>query len=184
MSGKLIGIIVAVLIVVGGGAAFVITQNKDDKTSNSTTSSSTSDPKEEKQANDSVNGSLFSIADGGKARKCTFSSTVDNVTSNGTIYTDGKGRGFSEIVIPNVGSTNVLVLSDKVYGWTNAGGSTTGFILNKAELQKVASTNGQTASSASSANKDFALKCSVWSVDTAQLTVPTNINFRELPTTQ
>ena len=92
-----------------------------------------------------------------------------------------------EIVVENVGSTNVLVLSDKIYGWTTAGGSTTGFTYTKAELQKMstdASANSQANSAASSANQAFNMKCTSWTLDLSKFTVPTNINFLSLPSGQ
>ena len=184
MSGKLIGLIIVVLLAVGGVGAYVFTQNKDDEKASTTTNSKSAfkDPE-----SDVYNGDLLDITSAGKARKCTFSATVENVTSNGTLYTDGKGRGFMEIVVENVGSTNVLALSDKVYGWTTAGGSTTGFTYTKAELEKMSSdagTNTQASSGASSANQPFNMKCVSWSVDLSKFTVPTNINFMSLPSGQ
>ena len=185
MSGKLIGIIIAALIVVAGGAAYVITKDKDDNKASVTVASKTGAQTEKNDT--TINANLLSITSSGKARKCTFQSTVNNVTSNGTLFTDGKGRGLMEIVIPDVGSTNVLALSDKVYGWTNAGGSTSGFTYSKAELEKMSSSAGvdsQAKSTASSANKDFAMTCSSWSVDLAKLNVPTSINFVNIPSGQ
>ena len=184
MSGKVIGLIVVVLMVVGGVGAYVATQNKDDEKAATATNSKSAfkDPE-----SDVYNGDLLDITSAGKARKCTFQSTVDNVTSNGTLYTDGRGRGLMEIVVENVGSTNVLVLSDKIYGWTTAGGSTTGFTYTKAELQKMstdASANSQANSAASSANQAFNMKCTSWTLDLSKFTVPTNINFLSLPSGQ
>lgn len=132
-------------------------------------------------------GTLLNVIGDGKARKCTFSATVENVTSNGTLYTDGKGRGLMEVQVADVGSTNVLALSDKVYGWTTAGGSTTGFTYTKAELEKMTSDAGadsQASSAASSANQPFDMKCTTWSIDITKFTVPTNINFMSLPSGQ
>jgi len=185
MSGKLIGIIISALLLVGGGAAYVLTQNKDEDTKSSETSQTNTGSKDKQKDDSSVNASLLSITEGGKARKCTFQSTVENVTSTGTLYSDGKGRGLMQIEVSNVGSTNVLSLSDKIYGWTTAGGSTTGFTYTKAELQKMAKdvgANSQANSAGSSANQSFDMKCTSWSVDAAKFTVPTNINFTALPT--
>lgn len=185
MSGKLIGIIVAALVVIGGGAAYVIAQNKDDE--KASTASNAKDVTKDPENSDMYKGDLLNITTAGKARTCTFSATVENVTSNGTLYTDGKGRGFMEIQVADVGSTNVLALSDKVYGWTTTGSSTTGFSYSKAELEKMASdagANTQTGAAASSANQPFDMKCTTWKVDIAKFTVPTNINFMSLPSGQ
>lgn len=182
MSAKLIGIIVVVLLAVGG-VGYMVMQNKDDKKASTADNSKTAlkDPE-----SDVYKGDLLDITTAGKARKCTFSATVENVTSNGTLYTDGKGRGFMEIAVADVGSTNVLALSDKVYGWTTAGGSTTGFTYTKAELEKMASDAGASTQSgaASSANQPFDMKCTTWSVDITKFTVPTNINFMSMPSGQ
>lgn len=184
MSGKLIGLIVVLLLAVGGTAAYVATKNKDDKKSSSTANSKSAfkDPE-----SDVYNGNLLDITTADKARKCTFSATVENVTSNGTLYTDGKGRGFMEIAVADVGTTNVLALSDKIYGWTTAGGSTTGFTYTKAELEKMAGDAGastQAGSAASSVNQAFNMKCTSWNIDVTKFTVPNNINFLSLPSSQ
>jgi len=184
MSGKMVGLIIVVLIIVGGVGAYVYTQNKDDKKA-ATASNSQSAFKDPES--DVYNGDLLDITSAGKARKCTFSTTVENVASNGTLYTDGKGRGFMEIVVDTVGTTNVLVLSDKMYGWTTAGGSTTGFTYTKEELKKMANDAGastQASSAASSANQPFNMKCTSWSIDLSKFIVPTNIDFLSLPTSQ
>lgn len=183
MSAKLIGIIVVVLLAVGG-VGYMVMQNKDDEKASTATNSKvdTADP----ENSDTYNGNLLGITTAGKARKCTFSATVENVTSNGTLYTDGKGRGFMEIAVADVGTTNVLALSDKVYGWTTAGGSTTGFTYTKAELEKMASDAGANTQSnaGSSANQAFDMKCTSWNIDLSKFTVPTNINFMSLPSGQ
>lgn len=181
MSGKLIGLIIAVLIIVGGVGAYVATQNKDDEKASTTTN--TKDVTKDPENSDMYKGDLLSIVSDGKARKCTFSATVENVTSNGTLYTDGRGRGFMEIAVADVGTTNVLALNDKFYGWTTAGGSTTGFTYTKAELEKMAS-SAESNSAASSANQPFDMKCTSWSIDITKFTVPTNINFMALPNGQ
>lgn len=185
MSGKLIGIIIAALIVVGGGAAYVVTQNKDDEKASTTTTAKAEN--KDSIDNGTYKGDLLSITEAGKARKCTFSSTVENVTSTGTLYTDGKGRGFMEIVVSDVGTVNALALSDKVYSWTTAGGSTTGFTYTKAELQQMAKEAGvdtDTNAAASNINQPFDMQCTTWKVEVAKFTVPTNINFTALPAAQ
>lgn len=181
MSGKMIGLIVVVVLAVGGVGAYVFTQNKDDE--KASTTSNTKDVTKDPENSDMYKGDLLGITSDGKARKCTFSATVENVTSNGTLYTDGRGRGFMEIQVADAGSTNVLALSDKIYGWTTAGGSTTGFTYTKAELEKMAG-DAQTDSAASSANQPFDMKCTSWSIDITKFTVPTNINFMSLPSGQ
>lgn len=184
MSAKIIGIAVAALIVVGGGAAYVLTQNNDDQKTASTTQKKNpfKDPE-----TDVYNGDLLDITAAGKARTCSFNTTIEDVTTNGTLYTDGRGRGYMEMIIENVGTSNALVQDDKIYGWTTTGGSTTGFTYTKAEVEKLASDAGidtQTNSSVSSVNQPFNMKCTGWKVDDAKFVAPTNVNFVSVPNRQ
>lgn len=181
MTFKIVGLLIIVLIAVGGVAGYVV--SKDKASSTHATSATGSSPFKDPES-DVYDGNLLDITAAGKARTCTFSANVENVTSTGTLYTDGKGRGFMEINVADKGSTNILTLSDKIYGWTTAGGSTTGFTYTKAELQKIAAdaeASTQVSTAASSANQPFNMKCTSWRIDLSKFTVPTNINFLSLP---
>lgn len=188
MNKKLIiGAVVAVVAI--AGVAFVVTR-KDDSTggSNATSNGTTNQPAQSAGEGASESGNIYSLTDAGKARKCTFQYSGSNGTGSGTMYTDGKGRGLMTVDVKtergNTGTSNTLVLSDKVYGWTTTGGSAIGFMYNKASLTGGSGASGANGSSAADPNQKFDLQCGSWNVDEAVLGVPQGVNFMSLPTAQ
>jgi uncharacterized protein YxeA len=184
---KNILIVAGVLILLGGAGAFFLL-SKNDNTQQTTNNSSTTNQSEQKaqeeEKAETTNGNIFSLSDSGHSHKCMFTYSGSNGTGNGTMYTDGKGRGLMTIEVKtekgNTGKSNTLVLSDKVYGWTETEGKAIGFTYDKSTL-----TNGS-GNSSSGSNVDpsqkFDLNCEDWSVDESTLAVPTNVNFMTLPT--
>ncbi len=193
MNIKVIAIVVGAIVLIGGGAYFL---TKDDKDSNSSSQSSQTDqtnqePKENEQTQASeeteVTGNLQTLRAGGKAQQCSMSYSDGAGSGSGTMYTDGKGRGRIQLTLTtsrgNAGESNTLVTGEKVYSWTKTDGGSFGYIFDASTVQP-GSTGSPTTSSSQTAGKDFSLKCKSWNVDEAVLTVPTDVNFSVLPSTQ
>ncbi len=175
---------VVVLGLVGGG---VFLATKDDSSNNSeSTTQSTNGSLQATKTNDEskVDGNLQSISSGNKARQCTFSYSGPNGNGQGSMFTDGKGRGLMTTEVTtergNVGQSNTLITADKAYSWTTTDGRSFGFILDKEKLN-----SGNTSSSANSgsqdAGKNFSMDCKGWSVDETKLAPPKDITFSALP---
>ena len=79
-------------------------------------------------------------------------------------------------------TTNTLVSADKVYGWSNTGGKTIGFIYDKAQLTASSTPVSPSAGSdtGSGAKQDYKMQCKAWTVDESKLQVPTNVTFTSL----
>lgn len=188
MNKKVLAVVaVVVVVLLAGGTYMMISKNNKHGTSNS---SSTSSSSQTEQANieQAESGNIFSIADAGKAKKCTYTYTSSSGEGTGTMYSDGKGRAFMTVDIKtekdNTGKTSTLLLSDKVYGWTETKGKTIGFIYDKSKFTSGSSSNtSATGPNNVDPNKQFKLSCSGWNVDESVLTVPQDVNFTSLPAT-
>ena len=188
MSKKLISVIVAVLII-AGIAGFVVYNNNKDDNSKSNASSTSLTSSAQKSTQTSTSGSIFSLAEAGKAQKCTFTYTGTSGTGTGTMYSNGKGGGLMTLAVTtSEGKTltsNTLLSGDKVYSWTTTNGQTIGFVADKSIYTTPKSTATTTQPSSvtqdSEASKSYKVKCVGWSVDQAMLTPPTNVTFQTLP---
>ena len=182
MSRKIILVLIIGILVIGGGvAAYSLTRNNQSTTNNTQQPAETQQQTNEQSSD--TNGNIFSLVDSGKAQKCTFSYSGGNGTGEGTMYSDGTGRGAMMMNIKtdqgSLGDSNLLVVNDKVYGWTVSNGKSVGFVFDKAKLTSGSDT-AQTSSSVDP-NQTFNLNCESWVVDETILTVPTDINFMSLP---
>ena len=183
MSRKIIlGLVIGLLVIGGGVAAYTFTGNNQ-STTNNTQQQSADNQQQTSEQSSGTNGNIFSLVDAGKAQKCTFSYSGANGSGEGTMYSDGAGRGAMKMNIKtaegNLGDSNLLVLNDKVYGWTVSNGKSVGFVFDKAKLTSGADTSQ--ASTSVDPNQSFNLNCETWVVDESILTVPTDINFMSLP---
>ena len=182
MSKGLIVASVVGLIVLGGGAYYLVSNNSSNSSSETTQSSSanttanTAEP--EKQQT-----SFSTLSKSGKAQKCDFEYSSEKGSGTGTMYTDGNGRGRMTATYntsKGEGTSNTIVTADKAYGWFETAGKTTGFVYDKAKLEK-ATSNVRGATSGPDVNQNFSVNCSDWSVDESMLTPPTNVNFQTIP---
>lgn len=184
MNKKLIAMAVGIVVVLGAIGVYVLSMKNDTQSS---TRPATDATKVTNTTDQAASGNIFSLVEGGRAQKCTFSYSSTNGSGDGTMYSDGKGRGLMMIDLRtekgNTGKSNTLVLADKVYGWTETNGKTIGFSYDKATFtNKTASTtNPGSGSSSVDPNQKFDLRCEKWSVDEAMLTVPSTVNFVTLP---
>ena len=183
---KKILLAIGVAVVAIGAVAGVLVMNKDDSTSNSNqTNSESADSSSDTET--SSDGNLLTLSGAGKAQECNFSYSDSNGQGSGKMYTDGKGRGRMQLELTtergNTGQSNTLTTGGKVYSWTVTEGTSMGFVADASTIQPNAA-GSPTDSSSQTAGKNFSLNCKSWSVDEAVLTVPTDVNFITLPTTQ
>lgn len=185
MSKKLIAIIVAVILVAGVAGFILLKGDDEDTKSNSSVTSSSENAKKDTST---TSGNVFSLSEAGKAQRCAFTYSGSNGTGDGTMYSDGKGRGLMTLNVTseqgNSMVSNTLVLSDKVYSWTATNGQTIGFVANKSTYTSNQSSNTQTSSSATQntdASQSYKVKCVAWEVDESTLAVPSSVSFQTLP---
>lgn len=184
----LIGVVIVAVI---GAGAYILFGNKDNGDSTANNSSTGSSQNQISTTKDSTeNGNIYSLTTSGSARKCTFTYSGANGSGTGTMYSDGKGRGLMNMEVVttegNKASTNTLVTADKVYGWTDTGGHSMGFIYDRSSLETnldsaQSSSNSGSSSSTADPNKDYKLKCVSWTVDEATLAVPSDVMFTTIP---
>lgn len=184
MSKNLVGILIGLLVAVGAGGYLIMNKNSTPNQSAQTAQNTNSSPPAETQGTE-VQGSLQSLRSDGKARECTLSYSDTAGSGNGTMHTDGKGRGRVKIDLVtergNAGQANTLISGDKVYSWTTTDSGSFGFVFDTSKIQ-TQNTGSPTTSSTATAGKDFSLKCKDWSVDEAILTVPADVKFSTLTT--
>lgn len=181
----LIGILVAILVL--GGVAYFVFSGKDDNNTISSQTQSTNQNKTTDQNTDSANpensGNLKTLSEAGKAQKCTMKYSGNNGSGDGTMYSDGKGRGLMTMSYQteqgNSGISNTLYNQDKVYTWTTVNGQTFGMVLEKSayESQSGNSSQSETSKNTPDPNEKFDLNCSSWNVDESVLTPPADVNF-------
>lgn len=181
----IIGAVVAVAAVGG----YILMNKKDNKAENRANNNSQNQSNQNQNANklsdeESTEGSLESFRSAGKARSCTFAYSGEEGSGDGRMYTDGKGRGFMTMDLKtsrgNTGQQNILVLSEKTYGWTKTDGGSNGIIFDTKTIQ-TNNTSSPTTSNTQSAGKSFSMKCKSWDVDEQMLSVPTDVNFISIP---
>lgn len=174
---------VAVVAVLGVGAYFLFGNKDNDTANNSTANTNTSANSQTATSDQPESGNIYSLADAGTARTCTFTYTGSTGTGTGTMYADGKGRGLMTMKVETSSgktlTTNTLLLSDKVYGWTGS----TGFVYKKSTLesgQSQSSSSSGSSSTTADPSKNYSLKCAGWTVDESMLTVPSDVNFTSI----
>lgn len=177
----LIVIGVVLLVAAGGGGAYLLTRGND------TASDSTQNTADQsKQENGTKSEASFSsVANGGKAQKCTFTYEGSDGNGTGTMYGDGDGRGFMTMEVKsakgNTGTSNTLTTADKAYGWFETGGKKTGFAFDKSTFENRAGSNQTSSTAGTDPSKKFTMDCQDWTVDESLFSVPSDVTFITLP---
>ncbi|MEK7059141.1 MAG: hypothetical protein AAB971_00045 [Patescibacteria group bacterium] len=190
MSKKLM-LLIGVVLVAGGITAAVLMMNKDKssdtKNQSSTQTNTTKSKNQTAETKTAVNGNLKTLAIGGKARECDLGYSGSDGEGAGKLYTDGNGRGRIQLELTtakgNKGESNTLITGDKVYSWTKTESGAFGFVFDADDVQ-TNSTGSPTTSNSQTAGKNFSLKCKSWNVEESLVTVPADVNFSALPSSQ
>jgi len=163
---------VVLLAVLLGGFYFMNKNSKKLSTiSNSTTQNSS--PK-----------SLKDLLMSGVAQKCTFSSTTESGSSDGTTYiASGKVRGdFSMTTNSKTTKSHMIVDNKTSYIWTD--GQTTGFKTTipdeTAATPSSQTTNTTVNNSTASFDQKTDYKCEAWNVDQSLFALPTGVTFKDM----
>ncbi|HLB66677.1 MAG TPA: hypothetical protein VJJ78_03740 [Candidatus Saccharimonadales bacterium] len=187
---KKILLLMGIVLVVGGAVAAVIMSKDDSPSTNgqSSTQSGTGSQNQSTEAETAVEGNLKTLAGAGKTQECSLSYSGTDGEGSGKLYTDGQGRGRIQLELTtargNKGEANTLITGSKVYSWTTtAAGGGIGFVFDVDAVQ-TNSTGSPTTSNSQTAGKNFSLKCKSWDVQESTLTVPTDVNFSALPSSQ
>jgi hypothetical protein len=171
MNTKLIGIVAAVILLLGAGGLYFLNQNKSQTNTDKTVS-----PTETK----SQASSLLDILNLGKNQRCTFTTTTDKNSTEGTFYiADKKMRG--DIKTTANGKTEEISMirdGDTNYMWGTSLKMGIKMKLNIEDLAKDSKTTGQFVDP----NQKFDYKCMPWTTDNSLFTPPSNVKFTELPT--
>lgn len=176
----LIAIIVVAIILLGGIGWFV----SKDESENSSTQSSSSGQNSVSNSG-TTKGSLSSLSTGKKAQECTMSYSGANGSGNGTMYTDGNGRGRMHLELKtekgNIGQSDQIMKDNKAYSWTTTEGQTFGMVMDMSKMNSQQSqTQSQSNTSTPAPDQSFDINCRDWKIDESKFTVPTNVNFMDL----
>lgn len=173
MNNKVVIAIIAVIVIIA--AAFLLTREKD----NTEVASNTEATAQAETESGVSTGSIKSLIEAGRTQTCTFKSTEQNVSSEGTMYVSGgKMRGdFNSEVSGVKNSSHMLYDGTTSYVWVD--GQNTGFKMSlDANAQSNTSTQGVDP------NKNYEYKCSKWSTDNSKFELPSGVTFSELPSMQ
>jgi hypothetical protein len=174
--------IVAVLAI--GGGAYVVSKNKQAKNAElednlETQANANADANANANANLGINakGSLRSLLGLGKNTMCTFSSTMGDITSSGTVYVsaDGGMRGdFTSETKAGTQTSSMIVKGDTSYVWSGSQGM----------KMNVEGSAGAGASAETKSNVDLDsqvdYECKNWSVDQSKFNVPSSVKFMDI----
>ncbi len=170
---KYIGIAIAIIVIAGGGYYLTTRKNNDNNQTKGDSASM------ETQADAELSStSLKTLLSSGKSQKCTFSSTENNATSQGTFYiADGKSRGdFVTTVEGKTTTTHVIYEDNTSYLWTEGSNSGYKIAVNSEQLSE-ASKNQSTSNA--DLDKNYNFSCTKWSKDSSVYNRPTNVEFKE-----
>ncbi len=175
MNNKII-IGIAVVLLFGIGGFFLMSKNSG------TPSSQLAQPTQEANKLNSLRSLLTS----GVAQSCSFSSTNDNSTSEGTVYTTGgKVRGdFTVTVSDKTTKSHMIVDGQTSYIWMD--GQKTGFKSSFSATPGAEASPSGSASANGNFNVDANLNynCKPWVVDNSMFSLPTGIDFMSTETLQ
>jgi hypothetical protein len=166
-----IAAVIVLLILLLGAAGFMMMGKKGVSAPKVTTENSkTTQPQQTAK-------SLLDLVRAGQNVRCTFKSTVENGSSDGTVYVSGQNvRGDFTVTLDNKPQqTSMIRKGDTTYVW---GGILTEGIKMTLSLDQVSGNNQ--ASKYVDPNQKVDYSCSPWSVDQSLFTPPTNITFRDM----
>lgn len=170
MNTKILGIIVALILLLGVGGYLFLNQNKSAVNTNSNATPTETST----QAS-----SLLDILNSGQNQRCTFTTTTDKNSTEGTFYiADGKMRG--DLKTTADGKTEEISMirdGDTNYIWGSSLTMGIKMTLKIEDLAKDTKTTGQFVDP----NQKFDYKCMPWTTDNSLFTPPSNIKFNELP---
>jgi hypothetical protein len=167
-KGLVIGIVVILLLVVG-----YFLMNKKGSSTTPGTSSLTPDGTTESK-------SLKDLLTAGIAQKCTYSSTDEDGSTEGTSYiSGGKVRGDFSVVSSGKTTKSHMISDGKTsYIWTD--GEETGFKMTVEETDTQETDSSQTPTQGAAGWDDkFDYKCSAWVTDGSYFTPPSNVKFTD-----
>jgi len=129
--------------------------------------------------------SLKELIAAGVAQKCTFSTSNESGSSEGTTFVaGGKMRGdFTSVVAGKTTKSHMIVDGNTNYIWTD--GEKTGF---KTTFEETESSGGEgtsgspetTAEGQTDLNQKVDYKCSAWVTDLSQFAPPSDVQFTDL----
>lgn len=174
MNNKIIAGIVVVIIVAAG--IFLATRHKGGKSEVASSTQTTSSA----ATTSAQSGSIKSLIAAGKTQKCTFSTTKDNYSSNGTVYVGGgKLRGdFS--VNTSQSMTHMINDGKTSYMWDDSGKFAIKMAFDPADTKAVANANTQ-AQQGADVNANYDWSCDSWKIDNSKFDLPSGVTFNELP---
>jgi hypothetical protein len=169
--GKNKGLIIGVLVILLLVAGYFLMNKKGSSTAPGTTSLTSDGTSESK--------SLKDLLSAGIAQKCTYASTDENGSSEGTSYISGeKVRGDFSVVASGKTTKSHMISDGKTsYIWTD--GEEAGFKMTVTDTQE-ADPSGQTPTQGAAGWDDkFDYKCSAWVTDGSYFTPPSNVKFTD-----
>jgi hypothetical protein len=169
---KKVVLIVGVLLVLIGAGVYLYSSKKSSSPAGIT----------ENQSGTTSPMSIKDLLGLGSSQKCTFSTTIENGTSEGTVYiSEGKMRGdFSSNVEGNVNNSHIIIDGTTSYTWMD--GQNTGYIMtyNPEETSSTATEAGSQNTQGPDLNQKSDYNCSSWVPDTSLFIKPSDINFVSL----
>lgn len=125
--------------------------------------------------------SLKELIAAGIAQKCTFSSTDESGSTEGTTYVaGGKMRGdFTNVISGKTTKSHMIVDGKTNYIWTD--GEKTGFKVTVEDTSGAGDTSvsQDTTQGSMDLNEKADYKCSSWVTDSSQFTPPSNVQFTD-----
>jgi len=161
-SKTLIGVALALLVILIG-LAFIFLKGGIPSATNSNTSPQT--------ANNQI--SLRTLVEANKPVTCTFSTTTEAGTQNGTVHiANGMVAGEFKMIGGNMDGTNayLLVRDSTSYVWTS---------MNNVGFKSTIVTNAKGKTTSVDYDTTFDFSCGTWVVDAKKFIIPQEITFTD-----
>ena len=128
-----------------------------------------------------MSGSIADLINAGKSLQCSFSSSADGYSSDGTVFVSGSNvRGdFNSEQGGKETQSHMIQNGENIYTWTDEPKQGMVMKISKEDAQKY---KDEAESSAGSFNMDdsYEYSCMPWGSDSSKFTPPSDVQFTDL----
>lgn len=186
-AGMLLVLIIVIILAIIGGVGWYI-YTRDEEPMGSTDISET----ESEEASDlSFSGDYFDAIGRGSPLQCTWRAGKEaggeQQVGEGTFYTDGKNRGYSEATFQHDGTSvpaYAIFDAEYVYTWMQIpGAGTSGTRMSRAAIETAGDDLPEAEQQqALDIRASYSFDCESWTVDESLFTPPADVTFQDVST--
>lgn len=171
MNTKLLAIAVGVILILGAGGLFLYSQGSKPQTTENNTTTATD--------NENTGMSLMDLVTSGQSQRCTFATTNEQGTSNGTVYVSGSNVRSDITTNLNDKESEISMIrnGDDNYIW---GTDMEEGIKMTISLEELSANTQVKQYSSFNPDEKVDFDCAPWTVDATLFTPPSDIKFTDM----